>query len=385
MARLNCKDSIRLYESKPTREANRIMREVFKDPSVRSNFSLKELLIECVGYEEYSHIAKDRRNLITERLQEAAGAVSTSAFLNISGQIIYTTTMAANQHEDFTMTRAIPAISTVFQMGEKIPGITQIVGDSAVVPEGDPYPLAGASEDYIETPVTTKRGQIIPVTREAIIADRTNLLLERCRDVGLAIGITQEEEAVDCLIDENRTTHRYKWRGTSYATFQASTPWDNTTASTALTDWTSINAAEQTLNEIVDPNTAKPILMLAKDIIVTKQNYHTARRIMVATNNRTGAYPTSGSNNLMDAPSTLDSYNVLTSRWLAYRMATDTTWYFGDLARALAYMQIWPTEVVQAPPNSQKEFEQDIVMQSKASRKGEYVVREPRCLTKCTV
>ncbi len=386
MSRLNYKDSIRLYESKPVREANRLMREVFKDKSVRENFSLQEAFIECYGAEEFNHLRSHRERLMTSVMQEAAGGVSTAAFMNITGQIIFSTVLAANQHEDFTMTKAIPVVPTVFQQGEKIPGIRQIVGDAATVNEGDPYPIAGTGEDYIETPVTTKRGQIVPVTREAIIADRTGLLLQRCSDVGLALGITQEEDATDCLIDENRTTHRYKWLGTSYATYQTSSPWDNTTATNVLLDWTSINNAEQTLNEILDPWTGKPVLMLAKDIVVTKQLEHTAQMILKATNVKRGYFATSTTvNNLMDSPSTLSDYNLISSRWLAFRMATDTTWYFGDVARALAYMQVWPTEVTQAPPNSQEEFTRDIVLQYKASRKGEYVVREPRCLTKCTV
>ena len=136
-----------------------------------------------------------------------------------------------------------------------------------------------------------------------------------------------------------------------------------------------------------DPNTGEPVIWEPKQLIVTKQNEHTARRIMTATNNRTnvGGYATSGNLVGVDAPNTLSNYQIITSRYLAFRMATDTTWYLGDVTRAVKYMQNWPLEVTQAPPNSQKEFENDIVMQFKASRKGEYVVVEPRVITKCTV
>ena len=37
----------------------------------------------------------------------------------------------------------------------------------------------GFGEDYIETPSTTKRGFIVPVTKEAIFFDRTHLVLSR--------------------------------------------------------------------------------------------------------------------------------------------------------------------------------------------------------------
>lgn len=42
-----------------------------------------------------------------------------------------------------------------------------------------PYPNIGFSEDYIETPSTSKHGLIVPVTREAVFFDRTNLILSR--------------------------------------------------------------------------------------------------------------------------------------------------------------------------------------------------------------
>ena len=43
---------------------------------------------------------------------------------------------------------------------------------------GMPYPHLGFGEDYIETPSTTKRGFIVPVTKEAIFFDRTHLVLQ---------------------------------------------------------------------------------------------------------------------------------------------------------------------------------------------------------------
>ncbi len=60
-----------------------------------------------------------------------------------------------------------------------------------------PYPSLGFGEDYIETPSTSKRGFIVPVTREAIFFDRTNLVLSRAAEVGEVLGLNKEKRLLD--------------------------------------------------------------------------------------------------------------------------------------------------------------------------------------------
>jgi hypothetical protein len=71
-----------------------------------------------------------------------------------------------------------------------------------------PYPSLGFGEDYIETPQTTKRGFIVPVTKEAIFFDRTNLILQRAAEVGEVLGLNKEKRLIDLLIG---ATNNYKW------------------------------------------------------------------------------------------------------------------------------------------------------------------------------
>ena len=62
-----------------------------------------------------------------------------------------------------------------------------------------PYPHLGFGEDYIETPSTTKRGFIVPVTKEAIFFDRTHLILSRAAEAGVSatrIGVTGGEALI---------------------------------------------------------------------------------------------------------------------------------------------------------------------------------------------
>ena len=87
-----------------------------------------------------------------------------------------------------------------------------------------PYPHLGFGEDYIETPSTTKRGFIVPVTKEAIFFDRTHLVLSRAAEVGEVLGLNKEKRLIDLVIG---ATNNYKWKGTTYNTYQTSTPWIN--------------------------------------------------------------------------------------------------------------------------------------------------------------
>ena len=69
-----------------------------------------------------------------------------------------------------------------------------------------PYPNVGLSEDYIETPSTTKHGFIVPVTREAIFFDRTHLILQRAAEVGEVLGLHKEKRLIDLVIGARTTT-----------------------------------------------------------------------------------------------------------------------------------------------------------------------------------
>lgn len=317
-------------------------------------------------------------------LVEAGDTVNTMAFAQITGQIIYNATMDAFTSEAFVFSPVIRTIQTDLS-GEKIAGVTRMGDVAEVVSEGDPYPLVGVGQDWIETPQTTKRGMIVPLTREAIQADRTNLVIQRCGEVGEFLGLNKEKRVIDCIIDENVTTHRYKWRGTSYATYQTSSPWDNVTASAALTDWTDINEAEQTLAAILDPNTGEPIVNMPRDFICTRQLLYTARYILNATAVRIGDITAAPGIQVQTSNPVTADYRILSSQLLAARMATDTTYYLGDLSKAFAYMQNWPLTTVQAPANSEDEFNRDIVMKWKATEKGATATLEPRVMNKSTV
>ena len=384
---INYKDLRDLNEKLGPQKACRHLKEALVNGDLKpSDFSIRELFETQV---------EDGRELVEsfnpgkpgqDVLLEAGGAVNTAHFSNIYKQIAYSSVLEAFQDEEYVFSKLIPTQPTQFD-GERIPGMSKIGDEAEIVEEGQPYPIAGVSEDYIDTPTPVKRGLEVDVTKEAIFFDRTGLLLTRCKDVGLWLGLNKEKRAIDCLIDENTTAHRYKWRGTTYASYQTTTPWDNVTATATLVDWTDLDEAEQTLAAILDPFTGEPIVSTPTDLVVTRQNLWTAQRIVNATEITvvTAGYATSGNPTETRAANPVRRVNIHSSQQLAARMATDTTWYYGAIAKYAKYMENWGLQVLQSDANSEVGFTRDIVARYRADERGAYVVVQPRVMNKSTV
>ncbi|MEE8450358.1 MAG: hypothetical protein V3R99_00535 [Thermoguttaceae bacterium] len=318
-------------------------------------------------------------------LLEAGEGVDVTAFSNITGQVVRSKIMAAYQQEAFVVSKLVDTIPTRLD-GEKIPGIGRVSDEVAEVRPGMPYPNLGFSEDYIETPQTTKRGFIVPVTREAIFFDRTHLVLQRAAEVGEILGLNKEKRLIDLLIG---ATNNYKWKGTDYNTYYAaadSGPWTNVTTE-ELVDWTDIDAAEQLFADILDPNTGEPVLVKATTVLVMPAYRHAAHRIFNAAEL---TYTASGAETDTTVANPLGNYRVVESR-LAYRRvvasgetsdAAKKWWFIGDFKKAFAYMENWPITVTQSPTHSEAEFNQDIVVRFKASERGAAAAINPRFVAK---
>jgi hypothetical protein len=363
-------------------------RKALEERSIRpQDFSIADLFESLVENGHELRRLFDPRLGPTNILHEAAGAITSSDFSSIFGQIVYSMLMQDLKAEDYPFQGLIPTQSTQFS-GEKIAGIANLGDLAEVVNENEDYPLMGTGEDYIETPETKKRGFIVPVTKEAIFFDNTGMLLEKAGQVGESLRINKEKRAIDCIIDENTTAHRYKWRGTTYATYQSSTPWDNVTATNALVDWSDLDNAEQTFNGILEPNTGEPVVLEANTIICVKALEQTANRIVNATEVvlHAGGYNASADVFETRAPNPYRSkYRVLSTRLLASRLATDTTWFLGDPAKYARYMENWPITVTQAPAGNSDDFNRDIVTKFKCSERGQFAVIQPRVMVQNTV
>lgn len=325
------------------------------------------------------------------RMQEATSAVDSTAFAGITGQLVISAVLASYQAEEYVASRLVPNRPTRLN-GEKIPGVglaSDPGNDPLTVREGQDFPTFGFGEEYVETPATTKRGLIIPVTKEAIFFDRTGLVLDRAARVGEILGLNKEKRLLDVLIGATNN-YQEKRAGdsalTARDTFQATTPWVNVKYSNELEDWESIDAAEQLFADMLDPNTSEPILIGGRVILVPPAKAMTARRILSATEIRVAtdsAAQTTVSGNPLAGMGLRAEVSRLLYRRLIDGLSLDADtakgyWFYGDPARAFAYMENWPITVVQAPQNSEAEFNQDIVVRFKASERGAAAVMEPR-------
>jgi hypothetical protein len=315
--------------------------------------------------------------------------VDSTAFSNITGQIVYSKILEAYQKPAFWASGIVPVVPTRFS-GEKIAGMDRLGDKAETVDEGMPFPNVGYGEDYIETPTTTKRGAIVPVTKEAIFFDRTGLILQRAAEVGEMMGLNKEKRLLDLILG---VTNNYKWKGTSYSTY-VSTPWDNTNTNT-LVDYTDIDEAEQLFAAMTDPATGEPILINPANmtLVVMPDNRHRARSILNATSLVYGIPSSASVQTLTTSPNTLNPYKLQDNTALAKARlvasgvsAADAAkyWFLGDFSKAFAYMENWPITVVQAPANNEAEFTQDIVARYKVSERGVGAVMNPRFVVQST-
>jgi len=368
------------------------LRESLRKKELRgSDFSIRDLAAgtifsgnASVGVEGIMEFYNPNDPGGSVRLMEAGGAVNTALFSNITGQIFYNEMMEEYEAQNFIGDNLVTSIPTDLD-GEKIPGIANLGDVGETVAESEEYPRAGTAEDYIETPQTTKRGFIVDVTKEAVFFDRTAMLLEKCRKTGEALGLAREKRILNVATGQ---TNNYKWRGTAIDTYgdnSGSHSWDNLAASNALQDWTDIQASWLLFDGMTDPNTGEPITVVPDTLLVPSALLWTARNIIQATEVRTStasaANLTIHGNPTSNLPSPL---GVQSNAFVYNATSSATTWFVGNFKKAFVEMVNWPITVVEMPPNSYPEYNQDIVASFKASERSVVGVKEPRYVVKNT-
>jgi len=335
-------------------------------------------------------------------LEEAGmGAVTTAAFSKISGQIVYNEIMDAWNNPAFIAPRLARNVTTTFLDGEKIAGISAVGDDAEAIAETQPYPLTGITQAYVETPRPVKRGHILPLTKETLIADRTNVLLDRANTIANTMAMNKEKRVVDCAIGATDTWKRNGSTATATYANLATAPhnFDNLAENNGLADYTDIENAMLLFDAMTDAETGEPVVVDANQLLVSANLLYTARRIVNATQIEfSGAATTSSPNTWsanplrnpnMGAAQMMSPIEILSSPYVSSRMYTEfslyTTWFIGNFMKAFRYMEVWPLSSEQLPANSDWEFRYDIVRAWKVSEFGVPAVVEPRYVVKCTV
>lgn len=360
-----------------------------------SDFSIRDLAEATVMTSQGEPCGREWLAAIDPRrggameLMEADGAVDTTAFANLTSQLVFGAVMKAYNAPEFIHTRLAPVRTTRFK-SEVIPGIAGIVEDmDDDIPEGMPYPVVGFGEDYRRTPVTKKKGRIVNVTREIILHDQTGLVLEAAKGIGQILSIRDEKDFVRLLLG---LVNNFNWRGVAYNTYQTSTPWINVKSSNGITTsdgWAKIDASEQLFSNMKEPNTLEPVTISPDTIVHMPARRHQFRRVTRA-ETLAASQATSGAHEITTGPNTVDPYELVESRWAyselvaAGESAANAAdyWFHLDKDEAFECIENWPLHVTQAPQNSEAEFVQDILFRFKASRKRSFAVKEPRATVK---
>lgn len=385
----NNKQSLRsLVEAKGAREVSRQLIEGLKafnegdkDKGISPDaFSIQEVFRAFCG-DDALHLLNPRKaaNVVHGLMESESAAVGFTAFLETNGQIVFSKIMDAYNKPDFVAHSLVEVIQTRFN-GEKIPSVENMGGDDFEVPEGSEYPHIGFGEAFIETPATTKRGRIVALTRETVFFDKTGMYMRHAGKVGEWLAQERDKRILDVIIG---ATNNYKRNGVSTDTYQTAAPWINS-QSNPLNDWTDVDESWDLLTEMTDPDTGDPIdIGAAETILVPSQQRFTAARILNATEVRSVV---SGVETISQNPLTGQGLRLVHSTPLYHRLLANGVsaanakqyWFHGNFMKAFAYMENWPLTVVQAPPNSEAEFTQDILHRVKASERGVAVAMEPR-------
>ena len=311
--------------------------------------------------------------------------VDTTLFAAITGQLVVTKILEGFKNGDYTFSKLIPNVPSPYLGGEKIPGMTQLGDTATVVAEGQAYEASTFSQEYIETPATTKRGRLVQITKEAVFADRTRLILQRAGQVGEFLGLNKEKRLAKIALG---VTNNYRRNNVAVDTYQAAAPWVNLHAN-VLGDWEDIETAEVLIGHVKDPNTNEPIGLSGNQMVVTRGKYRTAQRIVNATEVRHEANGVrTDSNNPLRGQYTVEfsdqMYEMLQSELALTSAQARDNWLYGNFSKAFGYMENWPITTVQAPPDATLNFTNDIIAQYKASERGEAAVLEPRYVQRNT-
>ena len=356
------------------------------------DFSIQQIAEACFG-REFIHACAPGSEVNIRRVTEAA-AVDSTNFSNITGQIVFSKVLQSFDMPGLVGTSLTTNVPTRLS-GEKFPGIGQIGDKAEVVAEGMPYPTVGIGEEFLETPETTKRGLIVPVTKEAVFFDRTALILRNAGDVGKWLALNKEKRILNAVLGESSTFAtggKWKWKGTEYAVYSSTTAditvdpvvsYYKNLLDGVLDDYTALDEIENMFGDMIDPTTGEPILISGvRQLLVVPNLLQTAKRIINSIETR----KTTNTSVVTLSPPDKNDYSILSSPFFKSLLASNktTSWWAGNFSEAFSYMENWPITVSQAPANNEQEFTSDIVARFKASERGAVAVERPHVVIKST-
>lgn len=355
--------------------------------------SLLALAHACYGDDWYRQLHAEQTGrpqsvaMIEAGDSGGAGAMNSTLFPNLTGQLLFSVMLPEYEAPDFLASRLAETIRTRLKT-EVIPGLSSIGNQIQEVGEGQPFGTMGFSENTLTTAETKKRGGVIKVTKEAVFHGQDGQILRKARMAGEAMGLDKEERVLDMVLGDTGISGLYNRNGTTYNTYLNAGAYVNS-GTTALTDFSSLEAAYDLQVDITDPDTGKRIRWRPTALLCVPQIEQEALRITGATMLGYESDPSAAANRQTMGPN-LPRYRmpVLSSPIVYDRVRTKIQtqnaakakafWWIGNFMKAFAYMENWGMQVSQAARNSDAAFYNDVEYAFKVSEKGNAQVMDPR-------
>ncbi len=378
-----------------------------------NEFSLRTIAEAIMGHEftgEFFH-PSGGYDWSGGALQEAA--IDPTAFQNINtfnravAGLVTAEIMDRFMQPDF-FGRDLVTIKPTRMNGQKIIGVARMTSVSSAAKgrlPGEQHAEIGTSEAWQTTPETVEKALKCRVTREAVFYDLTDQVLEEAGEVGHELGYGMEKDIADCV---EGTTSSYNRNGTSYSTYQSSSPWINNQSNGIASgsfDYTNVDKARQLFVGMTDPESGKEIKVYGKDILVMPANellmrqqvYGTALQLGTQLNSNFPSAWTKGGNPLEQATRPYDGqFSIRNVGPIWYNRATASDglnlsasnakqyWWIGDFARAFWWMENWPLTPWQAMADELAMKDQGLVAVYGCNYRGVAYVREPRYVVRNT-
>lgn len=362
---------------------------------ITDNISFRTIFEEIVtdndgnnmGYHLIREMDRSRQGGV---LREAGGDAMTSAnFQNLMAQFVYGDTLRTFDNPIYIGDELVTPVPADTDLPTMLPGVTMIGDQAQPVGEGEEYPVVGFGDQYIQLPRIDKSGFILAVTEELLKNDRTDMVLEMLGRSEEAMAISVEKERLSVVLG---ITNTYRRNGgpaqNTYGDTHTEGTFDNLLASTALVDFTDIEASDLGFSAVTDPDTGEPIVLSGpRRELVPEALWVRAWRIknaeLMQTGNLAGGEPMMQTGNPLKAMRS-GFGQPLTSPYVASLVGNSTTWFRGDFKGAFGERVYWPTQVLVEDRNSGVGFSRDIVSRTKVRRKTVTFVREPRKVQKLT-
>jgi len=258
----------------------------------------------------------------------------------------------------------------------------QSVEDPDALTEGETIPFKQfEGEKSLQPPEPLKRGLRIGLSREMVLFDRTNALLAQASDIGKVLRRQREKQIINTLADAAGYTRYYPKTTGGYAQTAvyraaAGSEWYNRhiTALTgnALGGTGSIQTAMSNLATRTDES-GNTFGFVPKVIVVPFALAQSAWETIRATQYVKGT--TAAENRLQGPNATVLNAviggipDVLVSPLLD--AISTTQWYIGDPQACLVEQIHWPISVFKAADSHPDNFDRDIIVQWKATRKAD--------------